>query len=101
MRLRVLLEAHNGATYDQTLALARATEEAGFDAFFRSDHFLGIDPNHPTLVPTAAWTTRAGRARDTARVRLGTLVSPVTFRQPGVLALSVATVDAVSGGRVE
>jgi F420-dependent oxidoreductase-like protein len=101
MRLRVLLEARHGATYDQTLAMARATEEAGFDAFFRSDHFLGIDPNHATLVPTDAWVTLAGLARDTTRVRLGTLVSPVTFRLPGALAVTVATVDAMSGGRVE
>ena len=101
MRLRILLEPRNGASYDQTLAMALVTEEAGFDAFFRSDHFLGIDPNHPTLVPTDAWTTLAGLARDTTRVRLGTLVSPVTFRLPGALAVSAATVDAMSGGRVE
>jgi F420-dependent oxidoreductase-like protein len=101
MRLRVLLEAHRGATYEQTLALALATEEAGFDAFFRSDHFLGIDPNDPHLTPTDAWVTLAGLARDTTRIRLGTLVTPVTFRLPGVLATTVATVDAMSGGRVE
>jgi F420-dependent oxidoreductase-like protein len=101
MRLRVLLEAHHGATYEETLALALAAEEAGFDAFFRSDHFLGIDPGDPDLVPTDAWSTLAGLARDTTRIRLGTLVSPVTFRLPGVLAVTVATVDAMSGGRVE
>jgi len=101
MKLRVLLEAHHGATYDQTLALARATEEAGFDGFFRSDHYLGVEPDNPRFVPTDSWTTLAGLARDTSRVRLGTLVTAATFRLPGVLAITTATVDAMSGGRVE
>ena len=101
MRLRVLLEPRYGATYDQILALARATEEAGFDAFFRSDHFLGIEPNEPALRPTDSWTTLAGLAIQTSRVTLGTLMTAGTFRQPGQLAIEVATVDAMSGGRVE
>jgi F420-dependent oxidoreductase-like protein len=101
MRMRVLLEAHHGATYAQTLAMARTAEEAGFDAFFRSDHYLGIERDNPRLVPTDSWTTLAGLARDTGRIRLGTLVTPVTFRLPGVLAVTVATVDAMSDGRVE
>jgi F420-dependent oxidoreductase-like protein len=101
MKLRVLLEAHHGATYDQTLALALATEEAGFDAFFRSDHYLGIEADNPRFEPTDSWTTLAGLARDTRRVRLGTLVTAGTFRLPGVLAITTATVDAMSGGRVE
>src|SRR5215471_2317690 len=101
MKLRVLLEAHHGATYAQTLALALATEEAGFDAFFRSDHYLGIDADNPRFEPTDSWTTLAGLARDTRRVRLGTLVTAGTFRLPGVLAITTATVDAMSGGRVE
>src|SRR5215472_18007876 len=101
MKLRVLLEAHHGATYEQTLALARATEEAGFDAFFRSDHYLGVERDNPRFVPTDSWTTLAGLARETRRVRLGTLVTATTFRLPGVLAITTATVDGMSGGRVE
>jgi F420-dependent oxidoreductase-like protein len=101
MKLRVLLEAHHGATYAQTLALARATEEGGFEAFFRSDHYLGVEADNPRFVPTDSWTTLAGLARDTERVRLGTLVTAATFRLPGVLAVTTATVDAMSGGRVE
>jgi F420-dependent oxidoreductase-like protein len=101
MKLRVLLEAHHGATYAQILALARATEEAGFDGFFRSDHYLGVEPDNPRFVPTDSWTTLAGLARETRRVRLGTLVTATTFRFPGVLAITAATVDEMSGGRVE
>ncbi|MGH3318648.1 MAG: TIGR03560 family F420-dependent LLM class oxidoreductase [Streptosporangiaceae bacterium] len=101
MRLRVLMEPRHGATYEQVLALARATEEAGFDAFFRSDHYLGVDAADTSYLPTDSWTTLAGLARETTRVRLGTLVTAATFRHPGPLAVSVATVDAMSGGRVE
>jgi F420-dependent oxidoreductase-like protein len=101
MRLRVLLEPRYGASYDQILALALATEEAGFDAFFRSDHYLGIEPNEPALRPTDSWTTLAGLAIQTSRVTLGTLMTAGTFRQPGQLGIEVATVDAMSGGRVE
>jgi F420-dependent oxidoreductase-like protein len=100
MRLRVLLEPLHGGTYDQIVALARATEDAGFDAFFRSDHFLGVD-REATYQPTDSWTTLGGLARDTSRVRLGTLLTAATFRRPGVLATVVATVDQMSGGRVE
>ncbi len=101
MRIRVLLEPHHGATYAQILAMARATEEAGFDAFFRSDHYLGIDPGDTGYRPTDSWTTLAGLAVQTERVRLGTLMTASTYRQPGPLAIAVATVDAMSGGRVE
>lgn len=101
MRLRVLLEPRHGGTYEQIAALARATEEAGFDAFFRSDHLLGVDPSDDTYLPTDSWTTLAGLARDTTRVRLGTLLTAGTFRLPGSLAVTVATADAMSGGRVE
>ena len=93
MRLRVLLEPHHGATYQQILALATAAEEGGFDAFFRSDHYLGIDANDTTYQPTDSWTTLAGLAVQTSRVRLGTLVTASTFRLPGQLAVEVATVD--------
>jgi F420-dependent oxidoreductase-like protein len=101
VRMRVLLEPHHGATYAQILALARATEEAGFDAFFRSDHYLGIDPGDTGYRPTDSWTTLAGLAVQTERVRLGTLMTASTYRRPGPLAIAVATVDAMSGGRVE
>ena len=101
MRLRVLLEPHHGASYDQILALARATEESGFDAFFRSDHYQGIDPDDTGYRPTDSWTTLAGLAVQTERVRLGTLMTASTYRRPGPLAITVATVDAMSGGRAE
>lgn len=101
MRLRVLLEPLHGATYSQILDLARAAEEGGFDAFFRSDHYLGIDAEELTYQPTDSWTTLAGLAVQTSRIRLGTLVTAGTFRLPGQLAVEVATVDQMSGGRVE
>src|ERR1700724_410688 len=100
MRPRIFTEPQNGATYDQQLAMARAAELAGFDAFFRSDHYIAFSgPGLPG--PTDAWTTLAGLARDTSRIRLGTLVTSATFRFPGPLAVMVAQVDAMSGGRVE
>jgi F420-dependent oxidoreductase-like protein len=101
MRLRVLMEPRQGATYEQILALARTTEEAGFDAFFRSDHYLGIDAGDPSYLPTDSWTTLAGLALQTSRVRLGTLMTASTFRLPGPLAVTVATVHAMSRGRAE
>jgi F420-dependent oxidoreductase-like protein len=100
MQLRIFTEPQQGATYDTLLAVARAAEDGGFDAFFRSDHYMAIwGDGLPG--PTDAWITLAGLARDTRRIRLGTLVSPVTFRLPGPLAISVATVDGMSGGRAE
>lgn len=101
VRVRVLMEPRHGGTYEQISALARTTEEAGFDAFFRSDHYLGVDPGDPDYLPTDSWTTLAGLARDTARVRLGTLLTAATFRLPGPLAVAAATADAMSGGRIE
>jgi F420-dependent oxidoreductase-like protein len=95
------MEPRHGATYAQILALAQATDDAGFDAFFRSDHLFGVDPNDPTYRPTDCWTTLAGLARDTNRIRLGALVTAATFRLPGPLATIVASVDEMSGGRVE
>jgi F420-dependent oxidoreductase-like protein len=95
------MEPRHGATYAQILALAKATDDAGFDAFFRSDHLFGVDPNDPTYRPTECWTTLAGLARDTTRIRLGTLVTAATMRHPGQLATIVATVDEMSGGRAE
>ncbi len=96
---RLMVEPHAGGSYEQFLRLARAAEQAGWDAFFRSDHlFYDRPPPRPAL---EAWTTLAALARDTTRIRLGTLVSPMTFRHPSVLAREVATVDELSGGRVE
>ena len=87
-----------GATYDELLAVARRTEETGFDAFFRSDHYLTMGGDG-LPGPTDAWVTLAGLARETRRIRLGTLVSAATFRYPGPLAISVAQVDAMAGSR--
>ena len=100
MLLRVFTEPQQGATYADLLAVARRAEDAGYDAFFRSDHYLAFSGDGRPG-PSDAWTTLAGLARDTTRLRLGTLVSPVTFREPAVLALQVAQVDEMSGGRVE
>jgi F420-dependent oxidoreductase-like protein len=99
--IRIFTEPQQGATYDQLLAVARRTEDLGFDAFFRSDHFLHMGDSDGLPGPTDAWITLAGLARDTARIRLGTLVNSATFRLPGPLAVSVAEVDQMSGGRVE
>lgn len=99
--LRIFTEPQQGATYDDLLAVARRAEHLGFGAFFRSDHYLKMGSVSGLPGPTDAWITLAGLARDTSTIRLGTLVSPVTFRSPGLLAISVAQVDAMSGGRVE
>jgi F420-dependent oxidoreductase-like protein len=98
--LRIFTEPQMGATYDDLLAVARRTEETGFDAFFRSDHYLTMGGDG-LPGPTDAWVTLAGLARETSRIRLGTLMSAGTFRLPGPLAISVAQVDQMSGGRVE
>jgi F420-dependent oxidoreductase-like protein len=100
MQLRIFTEPQQGADYGTLLSVARATEQLGFDAFFRSDHYLSIGgPGLPG--PTDAWITLAALARETSHIRLGTLMSPVTFRLPGPLAIAVAQVDQMSGGRVE
>lgn len=101
MDFRIFTEPQQGATYDTLLAVARATESLGFSAFFRSDHYLRMGSSTGQPGPTDAWITLAGLARDTTTVRLGTLVNSATFRLPGPLAISVAQVDAMSGGRVE
>lgn len=101
MELRVFIEPQQGTTYDEVLGLATAAERLGFDGFFSSDHYLRMGEGSPLPGPTDAWTTMAGLARDTARLRLGTLVTPVTFRRPGPLAIAVAQIDAMSGGRIE
>ena len=101
MRLRIFTEPQQGASYDDLLAVARTAEELGFDAFFRSDHYLRMGDGDAGPGPTDAWITLAGLARETSRLRLGTLVTASTFRLPGPLAISVAQVDAMSHGRVE
>ena len=100
MDLRIFTEPQEGASYDDILRIAQATERLGFDAFFRSDHYLAMSGDG-LPGPTDAWTTLAGLARETERIRLGTLVSSATFRHPGILAIQVAQVDQMSGGRVE
>ena len=101
MQLRIFTEPQQGATYDQLLAVAQGAERLGFDAFFRSDHYQRIGEGAPGPGSTDAWMTLAAIARETTRIRLGTLVTPVTFRFPGPLAIQVAQADAMSGGRVE
>ncbi|MFG1709901.1 LLM class F420-dependent oxidoreductase [Nonomuraea sp. M3C6] len=101
MKLRIFTEPQQGATYDDLLAVAQATERLGFDAFFRSDHYQRIGSGDAGPGSTDAWVTLAALARETSRIRLGTLVSPATFRLPGPLAISVAQVDQMSGGRIE
>lgn len=106
MDLRIFTEPQHGASYDDQLAVARATERLGFDGFFRSDHYLTFG-HYPAMQPhglpgpTDTWTTLAGLARETSRIRLGVLVSSATFRLPGILAIQAAQVDAMSGGRLE
>ncbi|MFI6708347.1 LLM class F420-dependent oxidoreductase [Nonomuraea sp. NPDC050478] len=101
MKLRIFTEPQQGATYDELLTVARTAERLGFDAFFRSDHYQRIGDGDPGPGSTDAWITLAGLARETSTIRLGTLVTPTTFRLPGPLAISVAQVDQMSGGRVE
>jgi len=101
MELRIFTEPQQGASYDDLLRIAQATEELGFDAFFRSDHYLAMGDSDGLPGPSDAWVSLAGLARETSRIRLGTLVSPATFREPGPLAITVAQVDQMSGGRIE
>jgi F420-dependent oxidoreductase-like protein len=100
MELRIFTEPQQGATYDDLLAVARTAEELGFGAFFRSDHYLGMG-TEGLPGPSDAWVTLAGLARDTSTIRLGTMMTSATFRHPGPLAIAVANVDQMSGGRVE
>jgi F420-dependent oxidoreductase-like protein len=101
MELRVFTEPQQGATYDDLFAVALESERLGFGAFFRSDHYLHMGSVSGLPGPTDAWITLAGLARETTTIRLGTLMSAATFRLPGPLAISVAQVDEMSGGRVE
>ncbi|MGW1088824.1 LLM class F420-dependent oxidoreductase [Streptomyces sp. NPDC002596] len=101
MDLRVFTEPQQGATYETLLRVAKAAEELDYGAFFRSDHYLHMGAVDGLPGPTDAWITLAGLARETTRIRLGTLMTAGTFRLPGVLAIQVAQVDQMSGGRVE
>ncbi len=102
MKLRIFTEPQQGASYHDLLAVAQHAERLGFDAFFRSDHYVAMGDRAPVLPgPSDAWITLAGLARETSTIRLGTLVNSSTFRNPGVLAISVANVDSMSDGRVE
>jgi F420-dependent oxidoreductase-like protein len=100
MRFALMTEPQQGLAYTEILAAARAAEAAGLEAFFRSDHYTSF-PGEAGLPTTDAWATLAGLARETRSIRLGTLVSPVTFRIPGSFAKVVGTVDEMSGGRIE
>ena len=101
MRLRIFAEPQQGASYATLRRVAKAAEDLGFDAFFRSDHFLKMGSVSGQPGPSDAWVTLAGLAVETSRIRLGTLVTSATFRYPGPLAIAVAGVDEMSGGRVE
>ena len=101
MRLRIFTEPQQGASYETQLAVAKATEDLGFDAFFRSDHFVKMGDVTGEPGPTDSWITLGAIARETSRIRLGTLVTAATFRYPGPLAIAVAQVDQMSGGRVD
>jgi len=96
-----MVEPQQGATYDDQLRVAKHAEKLGFGAFIRSDHFLRMGGGGAGPGPTDSWVTLAGLARETSRIRLGTLMTSATFRLPGLLAVQVAEVDAMSGGRVE
>ncbi len=101
MELRIFAEPQEGASYEQQLAMALAAERLGFGAFFRSDHLLRIRPGSGLPGPTDSWVTLGALARETSTIRLGTMVTSATFRLPGPLAVAVAQVDEMSGGRVE
>jgi alkanesulfonate monooxygenase len=101
MELRIFTEPQQGATYDDLLRVAQESERLGFGAFFRSDHYLHMGSVSGLPGPTDAWITLGGLARETSTIRLGTLMTAATFRLPGPLAIAVAQVDQMSGGRVE
>ncbi|SEM62719.1 LLM class F420-dependent oxidoreductase [Streptacidiphilus jiangxiensis] len=101
MDLRIFTEPQQGADYETLLRVARTAEDLGYDGFFRSDHYLKMGDADGLPGPTDAWITLAGLARETSRIRLGTLMTAATFRLPGVLAIQVAQVDRMSGGRIE
>ena len=101
MRVCIFIEPHRGATYEDQLRIARHVEDCGFEGLFRADHYQAMGSSDGLPGPTDAWITLAGLARETSRIRLGTLVTSATFRHPGVLAITAAQVDQMSGGRIE
>lgn len=101
MELRVFVEPQQGASYLQQLHVAQAAEQLGFNGFFRSDHYLRMGPGDANPGPTDSWVTLGAIARETSRIRLGTLVASATFRLPGQLAVAVAQIDDMSNGRIE
>jgi F420-dependent oxidoreductase-like protein len=101
MRVCLMIEGQQGVSWEQWLDLAATTEGAGLEGLFRSDHYLSIGTDGRELGSHDAWTTLAGLAARTTHIRLGTMVSPATFRHPSVLAKSATAVDHISGGRVE
>jgi F420-dependent oxidoreductase-like protein len=101
VELRVFTEPQQGATFGELRDVAQLAEELGYDAFFRSDHYMNFGGGSGLPGPTDAWATLGGLAVQTSRIRLGTLVTCATFRLPGPLAITVAQVDEMSGGRVE
>ena len=101
MTFRIFIEPQQGASYERVVRLAQRAEQLGYDGFFSSDHYLKMSAVSGLPGPLDTWTTMAGLARDTNRLRLGSLVTPVTFRHPGPLAIAVAQIDDMSGGRVE
>jgi alkanesulfonate monooxygenase SsuD/methylene tetrahydromethanopterin reductase-like flavin-dependent oxidoreductase (luciferase family) len=100
MRVALMIEGQEGVSWEQWCALADACEEHGVETLFRSDHYIS-QSNETGLVAHDAWTTLAGLAARTSKLRFGTLVSPATFRLPALLANAAATVDHISGGRIE
>lgn len=100
MRLRLLVEPQQSVSYDDVLRFAVEAERLGFDGLFSSDHYLQIGTGHSSRPPCDAWTTIAGLARDTTRIKLGTLVTPITFRRPAPLAITARQANSMSGGRV-
>ncbi len=101
LTFRIFTEPQQGATYGDLLRAARCAEDAGYDGFFRSDHYLKMGEGTGRPGPTDAWVTLAGLARETSRVRLGTMMTAATFRLPGPLAIAVAQADQMSSGRIE
>lgn len=101
MDLRIFTEPQQGASYTDLLRVARTAQDAGFDAFFRSDHYRAMGEVSGEPGPTDAWTTLSALAVQTERIALGTLVTSATFRLPGPLAITVAQADQMSGGRIE
>src|SRR5437764_11769102 len=101
MGLRIFTEPQQGASYEQMLTFAKTVEECGFDAYFRSDHFLKMGSATGLPAYTDAWTTLAGLARETHRIRLGTLATPITFRAVGTFPVLMAQIDHMSHGRIE